>query len=120
VNAQAVALGLTLAVECTGMALAMLAIRKDAATVLWAVALTAGLNLVSHTIFSMALTVMPWSAEANLLLAEVAVALAESIVYRLALRLSWGWALALGFGLNALSYFVAIWLWSGWAMIGGW
>jgi hypothetical protein len=112
VNAQAVGLGLTLAVECAGMAIFMLALRKEAETVLWAVGLAAGLNLVSHTIFSMALTVMPWSAEVNLLVAELVVVLAESTVYHYALRLTWGWALALGFGLNLLSYFAAWWLWS--------
>ena len=109
---QLVALGLTLAVEVPGMLLLSLAFGYPAERAVWHAGVAAGVNLVSHTLFSAALPQIPLPYPAALGVAEVAVALAESVAYRFGCRMGWGEALAAGFLLNAASLALGEWAWA--------
>lgn len=112
---QLVALGLTLAVEVPGMLLLSLAFGYPAERAVWHAGVAAGVNLVSHTLFSAALPLLsalplPWLAALGA--AEVAVALAESVAYWAACRLRRREALIAGFALNVASLVVGEWAWA--------
>lgn len=111
-NGQLIVLGLTIALEAAGMAVVLVALYGREEALVWGVALCVGLNLVSHTLFSFVLPTLPFAYDADLALAEIAVAAAEGAVYRWAFHWSWRRALAVSVALNALSLFAGAALWN--------